>query len=75
MKTPDEIAWLLGYMPIIARAEGVSDWERQFAISMAGRLKRSPGFTPSDKQISVMARIVDAFRQTSLPQDITERSE
>ncbi len=73
MTSQGEIARLLGYMPIIARASGVTDWERQFAISIAGRLKRSPGFVPSEKQVSIMTRIVDKFQGQAMADEIIER--
>lgn len=75
MTTQGEVERLLGYMPIIARASGVTDWERQFAISIAGRLKRSPGFHPSSRQVAVMSRIVDAFQRSTMAGDIIERGQ
>ena len=73
MTSTGETDRLMGYMPIIARAPDISDWERQFAISIAGRIKRSPGFQPTDKQVSVMARIVEKFQRDAMADDIIER--
>lgn len=70
-----ETSRLLGYMPIIARAPDITDWERQFAISITGRLKRSPGFQPSEKQVSVMTRIVEKFQRETMADDIIERGQ
>ena len=75
MTSEGETDRLLGYMPIIARAPDITDWERKFAISIAGRLKRSPGFRPSGKQVSVMTRIVDKFQREALAGDIVERGQ
>ena len=61
MTPPAEVDRLLGYMPIIIRAPDISDWERQFCISIVGRIQRG-AFCPTDKQIRVMTRIVDAFQ-------------
>lgn len=60
----NEVAQLLHYMPIIAGAGGISDWTRQFAISMAGRMKRGQ-VNPSVKQIAVMRKIVAEFQAAS----------
>ena len=61
----DETAQLLVYMPIIARAGGISDWDRNFAISVAGRMKRGP-VRPTEKQIGVMRRIVAKFKDATI---------
>lgn len=59
---PDaEVAQLLVYMPIIMRADTISDWDRQFCISMVGRSNRGP-LIPSRKQVAVMRRIVTDFK-------------
>ena len=65
MTSPSEIARLLHYMPIICAAPDISDWERQFAISIAGRLKRG-AFNPSEKQVSVMTSIVARFQAETM---------
>ena len=67
MTAPAEVDRLLGYMPIIIRAPDISDWERQFCISIVGRIRRG-AFCPTDKQIRVMTRIVDEF-QTAVMTD------
>ena len=59
-----EVQRLLGYMPIIVRAAGITDWERQFCISITGRIKRGP-ITPSSAQIATMQRIVAAFQRAT----------
>lgn len=60
-----DVEILLHYMPIIARAGGISDWTRQFAISMAGRIKRGR-VNPTAKQIAVMRNIVAEFKAASI---------
>lgn len=55
-----EIDLLLGYMPLICRSR-CSDFDRKFAISMTGRMKRGP-VRPTEKQIKVMRRMADDFR-------------
>ena len=66
--SPGEIDQLVGYMPIIMRAPGISDWSRQFCISIAGRVKRG-AFTPTEKQIGVMRRLVAEFQATMRDDD------
>lgn len=66
--TPGEIDQLLSYMPIIMRAPGISDWSRQFCISIVGRTKRA-AFKPTDKQIGVMRRLVEEFQATMRDDD------
>lgn len=66
MTTQDEIDNLLHYVPILIRSD-LSDWEREFCISIAGRMKRGT-FTPSEKQIDVLRRLVSEF-QTATMQD------
>ena len=66
--TPGEIAQLLGYMPIIVRASGISDWEREFCVSICGRIKRG-AFIPSEKQIGVMRRVVEKFQASTRETD------
>ena len=70
--TQAETERLIGYMPIITRAPDITDWERQFCISITGRRKRNPAFQPSDKQIATMARIVDKFQAGSMS-DLVEK--
>lgn len=59
--TAGEVAQLLGYMPIIVRAPGISEWSREFCVSIVGRCKRG-AFTPTEKQIGVMRRLVSEFQ-------------
>ena len=65
MTSQGEIDTLLHYVPIIIRAPDLSDWERKFCISIAGRLKRG-AFSPSEKQIGVLRRIVAAFKAATM---------
>jgi len=58
--TPGETDLLIHYMPIIVRAPGLTDWERQFCISACGKIKRGT-FKPSEKQIGVMRRLHGKF--------------
>lgn len=62
MMTQGEVDRLLGYMPIICGFGGISKADRDFCISICGRLKRG-AFSPSGKQIYVMKRIVAAFQE------------
>ena len=69
-KTPappatDDVAQLLHYMPIIMRAGGISDWTRQFCISIAGRMKRGP-VNPTENQIAVTRKIVAEFKEKTM---------
>ena len=66
--TIGEIDQLLGYMPSIMRAPGISDWSRQFCISIVGRTKRA-AFTPTDKQIGIMRPLVAEFQATMRDDD------
>jgi hypothetical protein len=59
--TTAEIERLVHYMPILVRDGGVSEWERKFAASIIHRSRRT-SFVPTDKQIGVMKRMVDAFQ-------------
>ena len=74
MTSAADVDLLLHYMPIIMRSGGISDWERNFCISVVGAGKRR-AFTPSAKQIAVMQRIVDGFRESTMrhDDDVTER--
>lgn len=56
---------LLNYMPIVVRAADVSDWERKFCASMIAR-SRARAFTPSEKQIACMQKIVAAFQDREM---------
>ena len=68
----DDVAQLLHYMPIITRAGGISDWTRQFCISIAARMKRGP-VNPTEKQIAVMRKIVAEFKAATMTDDVVER--
>lgn len=72
-RPPDgETQALLGYMPIIIRAPGISKWERDFCISIVGRMMRGP-VSPSEKQIDVMRRLVGKFKEATMRDgDVTE---
>ncbi len=63
-RTP-EADMLIGWMPICVRAQGLSEFERGFCISILGREKRG-GFVPSEKQIGVMRRIVERVREEAM---------
>jgi hypothetical protein len=63
-RTP-EVENLLGWMPIAVRAPGLSEFERSFCISICGRIKRG-AFTPSEKQLAVMRRIVARVREEAM---------
>lgn len=71
MTTTAEADRLMGYMPILVRDAGVSDWERKFCASMVRRSKRQ-AFRPSEKQVSVMARLVEEFQDRSMRGDVVE---
>lgn len=67
MTYTDATALLLGYMPIIVRSAGITDWERKFCASI---IKQSnAGNEISRKQIAVMQRIVNQFRERHLRDD------
>lgn len=68
MTSADETALLLGYMPLVVRAPGLSEWERKFAISIVGRSKRGP-VRPTEKQIRTMRRLVDDFRARTMREE------
>ena len=70
--TQGEIDNLLHYVPIVIRAPDLSKWERDFCISIAGRLKRG-AFTPSEKQIGVLRRIVTDFQSAMRDDSLVER--
>ena len=57
---PAETDLLIHYMPIIVRAAGLSDWEREFCIVACGKIKRG-AWRPSEKQIVVMRRMHAKF--------------
>lgn len=60
-----EVQLLLHYMPIVIRAPGLSDWDRQFCASILGQKRK--GFSRwSDKQIATMRRLVDRFRAMAM---------
>lgn len=71
MTSSGELENLLHYMPIIVRGNTVDDWERQFCASVIARSRR-PGFAPSAKQITIMRRLVDTFRDATLHDEIID---
>lgn len=62
---------LLHFVPIVMRSETVNDWERQFLISIAGRMKRG-AFQPSQKQLPILRRIVERFKDATLRDELIE---
>lgn len=71
MTASGELEMLLHYMPIIVRGSTVNDWERQFCASIIARSRRAR-FAPSQKQISVMRRLVDRFKDDALRDDVID---
>lgn len=63
-----EIDRLLGWMPEVVRSAGLSRWERTFCASMIARTRR-PTYTPSDRQVGHMQRLVGAFLAVALRDD------
>lgn len=66
--TADECDRLKHYMPLCVQSSVVTDWERKFCASMIAR-DRSGNFRPSNKQASVMSRIVDKFQAATMRQN------
>jgi hypothetical protein len=65
---------LIGYMPIVVRSSTVTDWERTFCASIIHKA-RSSRFTPTEKQIGVMRRIVAKFQDECMRDEpLTEDS-
>lgn len=60
----NEAELLLHYMPIAIRSESVTDWERKFCASIIAQDRR--GRAPTEKQIRVMHKIVDAFKASTM---------
>lgn len=71
MTDANEIARLVGYMPIVVRTADVSEWERKFCASIIWQDRK--GRTPTEKQIGVMRRIVRAFQDRELRDELIER--
>jgi hypothetical protein len=63
-RTP-EADMLIGWLRIAVRATGLSEFERGFCISILGREKRG-AFTPSEKQLAIMRRIVARVREEAM---------
>jgi hypothetical protein len=63
--TPDEIAALMVWPPIIVRASGITPWERKFMASLIAR-NRSGRFVPSRGQLVQLRRIVGEFKEQTL---------
>lgn len=61
---------LLTYVPLLIRSSLVSDWERKFCISIAGRMKRQR-VVLTEKQKRVLKPLVDRFRDHAYG-DLTE---
>lgn len=66
--TTAETDRLVHYMPIIVRSADISPWERSFCASIIARSRRS-GFTPTEKQVGVMRRLVDNFQRDQMRGD------
>ena len=64
-----EVARVLGWMPQVIRSAGLTDWERQFCASMIVRHRRSPAFTPTDKQVGIMAKLVLQVQKAAFSED------
>ena len=64
----NEVQRLLGYMPVIVRSPGISEWERTFCASII-RQGSQRAFWPSDGQARVMTRIVGDFQERTMRVD------
>lgn len=65
---PGEVSRLLGYMAIIVKAAGISEWERTFCASVIRQMSQR-AFWPSDGQARVMTRIVGDFQERTMRVD------
>lgn len=65
MTRTSEADLLIGWMPVCVRAPGLSEFDRKFCASVIARSRKS-GFSPSEKQLGVMRRIVDRVREQAL---------
>lgn len=65
MTSSGEVQRLIGYMPIVVRSETPTEWERKFCASMIRQNNRG-AFDPSEKQISIMQRIVSKFQKDAM---------
>lgn len=68
---PEEQDRLLHYVPLLVRSGVVSDWERRFCISLAGRAKRGPVML-SAKQAPILRRLVDRFLEDINRDEVVE---
>lgn len=60
--TQEERDQFAQYVPLLVASDVVTDWERTFCISIAGRLKRG-AWWPTEKQAPILRRLVDKFKQ------------
>lgn len=68
---PEEHARLLHYVPLLVRSGIVSEWERQFCVTLAGRMKRGP-VTLSAKQAPILRRLVDRLLEDMNREEVVE---
>lgn len=64
-KDSAEVERLIRFLPVIVRSDAVSDWEREFCISILSRNQKGR-WLPSQRQAAVMRRVVDAFVRREL---------
>lgn len=55
------------YLPLLVRSGIVTDWERDFCISLIGQTNR--GRALSEKQEAILARIVKKFMADAMQPD------
>ena len=65
MTDPNEVDRLLHYVPMLVRHDSVTDWEREFCISIMARMN-SGAFVPSPKQTPILQRIVAKFQAATM---------
>lgn len=70
----DEVAQLVGYMPIIVCAPDIPDKDRVFCASIIKQSRR-PAFAASDGQVYVMRQIVGKFKDANMRGDGGEVTE
>lgn len=63
--TEGEVDNLLHFVPHAMRSGCVTQWERKFLISIAGRMRRG-SFRPTSKQVRTLAPIIAKFKKQSL---------
>ena len=69
----EETGLLLHYMPLCVRSSTVNEWERKFCASIIAQTRK--GRRPTAKQIPIMRRIVDDFRDAMLSVTDDERAD